>query len=448
MTPEKTRVGIIGLGYVGLSTAVCFASKGIKTIGLDIDAEKLSLIGRGKAPFAEEGLTALLSRSIRRKTLILTEDYGAAAEGSDILFITVGTPSLEDGSLDTSWVESASKSLGKAVSRANRYKLVVVKSTVTPGTTESIVKPLIERESGKKLGEFGLAANPEFLREGSAVRDTFAPDRIVIGAADTKSKETLLSFYGQFYGKRLPRTVITTPANGELIKYASNAFLATKISFVNEIANLCNKIPGADVKVVAEGMGLDKRIAPCFLNAGLGWGGSCFGKDIRALLSFTKAAGAELPISNAALETNVKQPLVAVELAHTLIGNLKGKRVALLGLSFKPGTDDMRDAVSIPIVERLLKEGAHVISYDPAAMANAKALLGERVEYAGSAKECLRGADCCILITEWAVFSRLRPDSFKRLMRTPALVDGRRGLEGERFLKAGVKFATVGLSRL
>jgi UDPglucose 6-dehydrogenase len=443
-SPEET-VAVLGLGYVGLTTAVCLASRGFRTIGLDIDTRKLKSLERGETTIGEKGLTQLLKKGIVSGLLTFSSSYAKAVNNANIVFIAVGTPSRDDGSIDLSFVEGAAKSLGREISLEKPYKLIVVESTVIPGTTESILKPIIEHESGLRLGRFGLAISPEFLREGSAIEDTMSPDRLILGTDDAKSALHLLAFYRKFYAKGLPKIVQTTAVNAELIKYFSNAFLATKVSFVNEVANLCDTIPGADVRIVAEGMGLDKRIAPYFLNAGLGWGGSCFGKDIRAILSFANEVGAELPIISATYQTNEKQSLKALEFARTHLGNLKGKRIGILGLSFKPDTDDMREAVSIRLIELLLKVGSEVIAYDPVAIPNARRIFGKRIRYAASALACLRGIDCCIIVTEWDEFKQLEPEDFAG-MKNPILIDGRRIYDPTKFTRK-LRFEAIGLGR-
>lgn len=443
MTTRRYVIGMVGLGHVGLSTAVSIAARGITTVGIDIDKERLKTISRGQSPFKEQSIPRLLAETVRSGKLRVTSDPSALAD-TEIQFITVQTPSSNDGTIDLTHVRNAASSIGKALRGSEGYKLVVVKSTVTPGTTAGVVRPMLELESHRKPNEFGLAVNPEFLREGRAIEDTMHPDRIVIGTNDERSERTLVSFYRRLY-RRLPKTVLTTPVNAELVKYASNAFLATKVTFINEIANLCFKLKGADVSVVAKGMGLDKRIAPWFLRAGLGYGGSCFPKDVSALLKAAESVGVDLSVAEAAAKGNEKQPLVGVDLAESLVGGIRGKRIALLGLAFKPDSDDMRDAVSLRLVPELLRRGAEVVAYDPAAMANARRLLGEKIEYAESRKACLKGADCCIVVTEWDEFSKLRPKDFKESMRTPAVVDGRGVLNRKQFLESGVRFSAVGL---
>jgi UDPglucose 6-dehydrogenase len=436
-----------GLGHVGLTCATCFASRGFRVIGFDVDPQKIELIKAGKSPFYEPQVEELLRKALENRLLSLTYDPLEAVENSDITFVTVGTPSNPDGSINLDQVKDASVQIGKALSRKNYYHLVVVRSTVVPGTVEKIVKPIIENYSGKKCGEeWGLCFNPEFLREGSAVEDMFNPDRIIIGEYDKTSGEILEHLYRDFYGDNTPRIIRTNIVNAELVKYANNAFLAMKISFINMIANLCQKIPGTDVEVIAECIGLDKRIGPLFLKAGAGWGGSCFRKDIEALLDFAIKNGIELPLLEATLKINNTQPYRLVELTKELIGDLRGKRISVLGLAFKPGTDDMRDAVSIKIIKKLLEEGAKVVVYDPKAMDNARKIFGDTIEYAKSVEDCLRDSECALIVTEWEEFKKLTPQNFIELMKTPAVVDGRRIYNAEIF-SAKLKFAAIGLGK-
>jgi len=332
------------------------------------------------------------------------------------------------------------------LNKKDAYHLVVVKSTVVPGTTENMVKPSIEKNSGKCCGvDFGLCMNPEFLREGAALYDTLHPDRVIIGEHDEKSGDILESLYRDFLGEETPPMIRTNLPTAELIKYANNAFLATKISFINAIANICEKIPEADVTVVAKGVGLDKRVSPLFLRAGLGYGGSCFPKDVKALISFSKSLGYSPVLFKAVENVNNVQPYRAVELAKKLIGDLAGKRVAILGLAFKPETDDMREAVSMKITNKLLEEGANVVAYDPKASVNAKHVFGDKIEYARSSLECLKDAECCIVVTEWEEFKQLEPEVFIKHMKSPVVIDGRRIYNPKKFSRR-LKFAAIGLS--
>jgi UDPglucose 6-dehydrogenase len=364
---------------------------------------------------------------------------------TDITFIAVGTPSKPDGSIDIRHIKNSAQEIGEALSKKAKYHLVVVKSTVVPGTTQSIVKPILEKQSKKQCGtDFGLCMNPEFLREGSAVEDTFSPDRIVIGEHDKKSGDTLENLCKEFYGEKTPPTVRTNFSTAELIKYANNAFLATKISFINTIANICEKTPEADVTVVTKGIGLDKRIGPLFLNAGLGYGGSCFPKDVKALIAYSRKLGYHPELLEDAQNLNETQPLRAVQLCKNLLGNLKGKHIVILGLSFKPNTDDMREARVIPIINQLLKEGANITAYDPEAIPNAKKIFKNKIKYAVSAIDCLKNADCCILATEWDEFKKLTPEDFIQHMHQPILIDGRRIYNAQEFNQK-LKFTAIGL---
>lgn len=421
------KLCIIGSGYVGLTTAACFASRGMDVVCIDLNKQKVDLINKGISPIYEPGLDEILSKAVLDGKLRATDDYADGMEQSDFTFICVNTPSKKDGSIDLSYVVSATEKVGENLKVANRHHTVVVKSTVLPGTTSNVIAPILKSRSGMVPGvDFNLTFNPEFLSEGSAVRDTFHPDRIVIGEYTDGSGHRLLKLYEEFYGKDLPTCIVTTTVNAEIIKYASNAFLATKISFINEIANICQRLPGADVEVVARGMGLDRRIGVLFLKAGLGFAGPCLPKDLSAFIQYSKSLGYNPKLLLSVKRLNEKQPYRAIELAKELLGDLSERIVAILGLAFKPNTDDVRDAVSIKIVKRLLKMGAKVKVYDPKAIENVKSILKDRVEYASSAIDCIKNADCCIIVTEWEEFKDIKPEEFVRYMRNPIVIDGRR----------------------
>lgn len=443
---SNPAISIIGTGFVGLCTGVGFASKGYQVTTSTHDPEKAALINSGVPPFYEPGLEKLLQKTVRDGRLKCVVDQEEAVLSTDLTFVAVGTPSLPHGGIDLKYVERAAHEIGEALGRKDSYHLVIMKSTVVPETTEKVLKPTLERESQKQCGiRFGLCMNPEFLREGSALHDTFYPDRVIIGEVDKESGETLERFYRDFYAEKMPPAIRTNLATAELIKYANNSFLATKISFINEIANICNKIPEADVKTVAEGIGLDRRINKRFLNAGLGYGGSCLPKDVDALVSHSKKCLRYEPqLLSAVVGVNSNQIDRAIQLARKTVGDLKGKRIAILGLAFKPETDDMREAVSIRIIKKLLSEGSEVVAYDPVAVSNARSLFKEAIQYADSAIECLKGADCCILTTEWEEFKKLKPKDFVQNMNNPALVDGRRIYNHEEFRKE-MGFAAIGL---
>jgi UDPglucose 6-dehydrogenase len=443
---KKMRISVMGIGYVGLCTAVGFASKGYDVIASTHDAEKATKINKAVPPFHEPSLQKLLEETIHdgHFKCLINQTEKAVLE-TDLTFNAVGTPNRPDGSIDLQFIETSTHDIGKALNKKSTYHVVVIKSTVVPGTTQDLVKPILEKESKKKCGlDFGLCMNPEFLRQGSAFEDTLNTDRIVIGEYDRKSGDTLENVYKDFYGKKMPRTIRTSTSTAELIKYASNSMLATKISFINTIANICEKIPGADVEVVATAMGLDKRIGPLFLNAGLGYGGSCFPKDVKALIAHSRNLGYRLKLLESVESVNKTQPLRAVQFCKELLGNLKGKNIALLGLAFKADTDDMREARVIPIINQLIKEGANVTAYDPVAIPNAKTVLNNKIQYATSAIACLKNADCCILVTEWEEFKKLKPEDFTENMKQPILIDGRRIYNPEEFSEK-MKFTAIGL---
>lgn len=445
---KKPKISIVGTGYVGLCTAVGFASKDYSVIAVDNDAQKIAKISKGIPPFHEPRLSELLIKGLENGNIkCLNNQTEQAVLETDLTFITVGTPSKSDGSIDLQYIESAARDIGRALQQKSSYHVTVVKSTVIPGTTQNVVKPVLEKESKRKCGEdFGLCMNPEFLRQGSAFEDTINADRLVIGQVDSKSGDALENFYKGFYIKNQPPTIRTNLATAELIKYASNSLLATKISFINTIANICEKIPGADVKTVATAMGLDKRIGPLFLDAGLGYGGSCFPKDVKALIACSKSLGYYPQVLESIENVNKIQPLRAVTMCEDLIGDLKDKQIAILGLAFKPDTDDMREARIIPIIHQLLEKKAVVVTYDPVAIPVAKNIFIDKIQYSTSAIECLKNSDCCIVATEWPEFKKLKPEDFIQNMRQPALVDGRRIYDPEEF-SSRLKFAAIGLGQ-
>jgi UDPglucose 6-dehydrogenase len=440
-------ISIVGTGYVGLCTAIGFATKGYKVITSTNNPEKATSINKGNSPFYEPNLQQSLQKVVKNGYLKCILDREKAILKTDITLIATATPSQPNGSINLQYIESSAREVGEALNKKDRYHLVVVKSTVIPGTTHNIVKPTLEKHSNKQCGiHFGLCMNPEFLREGSALHDTLHPDRIIIGEYDKKSGDTLEGLYQDFYGDKTPATIRTNLPTAELIKYTNNAFLATKISFINTIANVCEKIPGVDITTVAKGIGLDQRINARFLRAGIGYGGSCFPKDVKAFIAFSNQLGYVPIILQAIQEVNENQAKHAVEKAKEKLTELKGKRMAILGLSFKPNTDDMREARSIPIINQLLNEGANVIAYDPAAIPNAKSIFKEKIRYASSPIDCLKDADCCIIVTEWQEFKKLMPEDFTQNMRQPILIDGRRIYNPEEFGQK-LKFVAIGLGQ-
>lgn len=441
------RISVVGTGFVGLCTAACFADRGYKVLASTKNKEKAGLVNNGIAPFYEPSLNEMLRKGVKSGRLKAVLGREEAVLRSDVSFITVGTPSKRDGSINLRFIRQTAKEIGKALKKKKEKHLVVVKSTVVPGTTENVVKPILEKSSSKKCGgDLLLCFNPEFLREGVAIHDTLYPDFIVIGEYDKKSGDFLEELYQGFYKDGLPPILRTNPATAELIKYVNNSFLASKISFINTIANICEKIPGVDVKTVAEAIGKDRRISPRFLRAGLGWGGSCFPKDVKALIAFSKSLGYEPTMLETAWKVNEDQVKHAVAMVKEKLGTLKGKKIAILGLSFKPDTDDMREARSVKIIKKLLKEGAAVTAYDPKAVPNARRILGDKIKYTASAVKCLRDADCCILVTEWEELKELEPEHFIKNMRQPILIDGRRIYDLEKFSEK-LHYIGIGLGK-
>lgn len=440
---RNPSVSIVGLGYVGLTTAACFASRGIRVVGVDVDEARVRKIRNGEPVIRERGLQPLLKRALRTGRLELRTDFAKLNE-TDVTFITVGTPGKPDGSIDTGYVENAARMIGRSLRSRHAFHLVVVKSTVVPGTTVGRVRPILEAESRTKVGQtIGLAVSPEFLYEGSAVQDTLQPEALVVGASDGKSSRVLLLLYKGFYG-RLPPTIRTTPENAELIKYSINAVRALQVSYVNFLANICSRIKGGEVRDVVAGLARVARLDKRYLGAGLGYGGSCLPKDTKALLAFAESISVDASLLGSAIKANEIQALEAVKMARKLAGDLNRKKVAVLGLSFKAGTDDVRESTAIQVIGALLDEGARVVAYDPEAISNARSLLGNKVTYAGSAEECITGTDVCIVATGWEEFRALKPSQFQKLMRSPAVVDGRRIFDPNRFRARGIPLLRVG----
>ncbi|MGV8129881.1 MAG: UDP-glucose dehydrogenase family protein [Methanolinea sp.] len=408
------RVAIIGGGYVGLVTGACLADLGHSIEIIEIDQKKVDAINSGTPYLFEEGLEALL-REHAGKDLKASSSYDAVAR-ADITMICVGTPPNISGQADLTYIREASRSIGKALRDTTGIFCVIVKSTVPPGTTEGLVRDTVIAEAQRAEILFGM--NPEFLREGRAIHDFFHPDRIVIGGSEPELFERITHLY-----RKIDAPVIRTrPAEAELIKYVSNAFLATKISFSNEIGNICKKM-GVDVYKVMEGVGLDRRVGREFLNAGVGFGGSCFPKDVMALVRYAESLGEEPQMLKSVIRVNDVQPLKIISILEKRIGNIRDKKIAVLGLAFKDNTDDIRESRSIPVIQALLEKGAHVSAYDPLAIRHMQQLFPQ-VEYGTSAEYILKGADACLVMTEWPEFSRL--DHEFDLMNQRVIIEGRR----------------------
>ena len=429
------NIAVIGTGYVGLVTGTCFAEFGVNVTCVDVDSEKIARLERGEIPIYEPGLDQLVSKNTQAGRLRFTTDIKSAVEQSLVIFLAVGTPPKEDGSADLSFIEAAARDVARYM---NGYKVVVTKSTVPLGTGERLRRLI--REHQQKF-DFGIVSNPEFLREGAAIDDFMRPNRVVIGSRDEPAIAIMRDLYRPLYLIETP-VVITSLEAAELTKYAANAFLATKISFINEVANLCDRI-GCDVHDVARAIGMDNRIGRYFLHPGPGYGGSCFPKDTTALLSVAGEYDAECLIVEAVVEVNRKQRSKMIDKVEKLLGEVKGKQIAVLGLSFKPETDDMREAPSVDIIRALVEKGARVRAYDPVAAEQAKKVLPD-IEYAEDEYAAASGADALVFMTEWNQFRALDMSRVRGLMRTPKVADLRNIYEPERIRELGFDYVGVG----
>jgi UDPglucose 6-dehydrogenase len=428
-----SRIAVIGAGYVGLTTAACLADLGNEVTVVDIDQEKVALLKRRHVPIYEPGLTELVERNARAGRLAFTTSYLDAIPGADFAIIAVSTPEAEGGEADLSYVEAAAASIAGSM---NGPLIVVNKSTVPPLTGDMVSKVLAKHNSRHAAT---VVSNPEFLREGSAIQDFMHPDRVVVGSNDREAAEEVAALYAP-----LQAPVLVTPNiyTAEMVKYASNAFLATRISFINEIAWISERV-GADAKLVAEGMGLDRRIGSTYLDAGIGWGGSCFGKDVSALTAVAEGFNYHPELLHAVSDINRDQRMVVIDLLREKLDELPGKTIGLLGLAFKPNTDDMRDAPSVDIAKVLLAAGAEVRAFDPAAVERAKVLL-PGVVYMRDAYEVAAGADGLVLVTEWNEFRQLDMARVKQLMRRPVIVDGRNIYDPAAMKQLGFTYRGIG----
>jgi UDPglucose 6-dehydrogenase len=427
------NICVIGTGYVGLVTGVVFSDLGNEVICVDKNEEKIALLRAGVMPIYEPGLEEMVARNADEGRLTFTSDIETAVRKSEVIFICVGTPPKADGSTDMTQVESAARGVAAAM---DRYKVIVNKSTVPVGTGD-FVRNIIETNKRRNV-DFDVVSNPEFLREGSAIQDTLHPDRIVIGAPNQIVAMKILELYAPLERPM----IITDVASAEMIKYASNAFLATKISFANAIANICEEV-GADVIQVVKGMGLDNRIGPAFLNAGLGYGGSCFPKDSSSLLHTARSVGYDFPLLAATIETNEHQPKRFIERMEKALKGFEGKKVAVLGLAFKANTDDMRDAKSLDVMAAVLAGGGAVVAYDPIAMENTKRIFPQ-VTYAKNAFEAAEGVDAVVVVTEWNEFKQINLEKLKATMKGTFVFDGRNLYDPAKMKRLGFHYVCVG----
>lgn len=429
----QMKISVIGTGYVGLVTGAVFADLGNEVICVDSNAEKIRKLNAGEMTIFEPGLEEIVQRSKEDGRISFTTDLGAAVRNSEVIFIAVGTPPGPNGEPDITQVMEVARGIARHI---NCYKVVVNKSTVPIGTG-NLVREIIESNKRRDV-DFDVVSNPEFLREGSAINDTLYPDRIIIGAPSQTVAMKLLELYAPLERPML----ITDVTSAEIIKYASNAFLSMKISFINAIANLCEQV-GGDVQQVAKGIGYDKRIGEHFLQAGLGFGGSCFGKDLRALIHTCTKLGCDSKLFESALEINNSQPIRFVERIKDAIDGLEGKKIGVLGLAFKPNTDDMRDAKSIDVISRLLAENALVHAYDPVAGGNCKRIF-PHITYCETPYQAAEGAHALVIVTEWNEFRFLNFEKIKDSMKRPIIFDGRNMYDPQRMRRLGFDYYCIG----
>ena len=430
------KICVVGSGYVGLVTGACLADFGMHVHGVDKDGAKVEALKRGVIPIYEPGLEEIVEKNVKAGRLTFSTDLAPAIREAKAVFIAVGTPSMPDGRADLTFVQQVAESIGDNL---NDFKVIVTKSTVPVGTGQMVERIVSERSGGRQ--EFAVVSNPEFLREGSAIEDFLRPDRVVIGTRDQRAIDVMLEIYGPLKVADVP-FVIANVESAEMIKYASNGFLATKISFINEVAEICESV-GADVQVVARGMGLDSRIGPRFLSPGPGFGGSCFPKDTRAVAQIATDQGLRFEIIEAVLSANDRIQRRMVDKVERAVGSLSGKRVALLGLSFKADTDDMRESPAIPLIDGLLAKGASVCAHDPAATEQAKTMLPP-IEYCDDPYVAARDADVLVIVTQWNQFRALELGELKALLKTPLIVDLRNIYDPSRVAAAGLRYVSIG----
>jgi len=430
------KIAVVGTGYVGLVTGTCLAETGNQVICVDINAKKVEMMKSGKVPIYEPGLELLFNRNINQGRLHFTTSLTEAVAEAKIIFMALPTPPGGDGAADLSYVLGAAKDIASLITE---YKVIVTKSTVPVGTADKVTA-IMKQHTGI---EFAVVSNPEFLREGVAVDDFMKPDRVVIGTTDERARKLLAELYGPYVRQGNP-IVFMDERSSELTKYAANSFLATKISFMNEIANVCELV-GADVDMVRRGIGSDERIGKRFLFAGIGYGGSCFPKDVQALVKSSESINYDFKILNSVIEVNEIQKKVLVEKVKKYFkGDIKGKKFALWGLAFKPETDDIREAPALYIIDELLKAGAHVSAFDPEATANVKELIGDKIEYAENQYDALKDADALLIVTEWSVFRTPDFGMVEELLKNKVIFDGRNLYDLQKMIDCGFYYNSIG----
>lgn len=426
------NITIVGTGYVGLISGVCFAETNNHVVCVDSNEDKIKKLNNGIMPIYEKELEDMCTRNYKEGKIEFTTDMKYAIQKAEVIIIAVGTPSLPNGDVDLSFVYDVSKLIGKYI---NGYKVIVNKSTVPVGTQKMVTK-IISKIQQKY--PFDVISNPEFLREGTAIYDTMHMDRVIIGSESKKATEIVIKLHEPF----CKNILVTDPESAEMIKYAANSFLATKITFINEIANICSKV-GADVKKVAEGIGMDPRISPHFLNAGIGFGGGCFPKDTRALVKIAEKNGYNFSILNSVIEANNRQKTIVIDILEEALNTIKDKTIAILGLSFKPNTNDIRESPAIEIIKAIQKKYGKVKVYDPAALEEAKKILID-VKYAVDEYDAVRDSDAVILVTEWEEFRKMDLYKVRELMKSPVFIDGRNVYDPSNMKKNGFQYYCIG----
>jgi UDPglucose 6-dehydrogenase len=430
------KIAVVGTGYVGLVTGTCLAETGNQVTCVDINEKKVEMMKNGQLPIYEPGLELLFHRNISQNRLQFTTNLEEAIANAKIIFLALPTPPGEDGAADLSYVLGAAKDIAKLL---KEYKVIVTKSTVPVGTADKVTAIMKQHTDL----EFAVVSNPEFLREGVAVDDFMKPDRVVIGTTDERARKLMAELYGPYVRQGNP-IVFMDERSSELTKYAANSFLATKISFMNEIANLCEKV-GADVDMVRRGIGADDRIGRRFLFSGIGYGGSCFPKDVQALAKSAEENNYDFKILNSVMHVNeIQKKLLVEKVKKYFKGDIKGKKFALWGLAFKPETDDIREAPSLYVIDELLKEGAVVTAFDPEAMNNVKALLGDQISYAENQYDALKGADALLIVTEWSVFRIPDFDLLENLLKNKVIFDGRNLYDLQKMIDCGFYYNSIG----
>ena len=434
------NIAVVGLGFVGLSISSVLASKNYNVVGIDINNQKCSNIRNGVLPLFEPGLENTLRVGLKKK-LTISNNF-SLIENCDMIFVTVGTPQKSNGAIELSMVKKATTSIGQIIKKSKKNPIIFIKSTVVPGTAQNVILPILEKKSGKKANRgFGIISNPEFLQESNAIRDTKYPHVIILGGKQTKYMKKAKMFFSKMH-PNVP-IVITNFQTAEMIKYANNSFLATKISFINQLSNICQKTPGANIDDIARAIGLDPRIGKLFLNAGPGYGGSCLPKDMKALINFANISGTNPTLLNAVEDINSKQLEQIITIANQQLTDLKSKRITVLGTSFKPNTDDIRDSISIELIKKLLKRKAKVTVHDPRAIKNTRDVFGEKIIYAKSMNDALLKSQCAIIMTEWTQYEKLNNNNFKHMTKK-VVIDSRRMLIGKQL---DVNYFGIGLGK-